>query len=158
MWLAAAAKGLHQMGIGCAVLTETKLTDDRYPKFISGYQVILSKAASPHQGGVVLMWRELEDQGFLVEAMHIVSPNVLTFQLITGDERFLIIGAYISPSDTMGVDDLCAAWAKCPQNCKLLLLGELNFDFWAPRIEQEEIIVDFIDEINFVNLSHKYVQ
>ncbi len=26
--LAAAAKGLRQMGIGCAVLTETKLTDD----------------------------------------------------------------------------------------------------------------------------------
>jgi hypothetical protein len=26
--LAAAAKGLRQMGVGCAVLTETKLTDD----------------------------------------------------------------------------------------------------------------------------------
>jgi hypothetical protein len=26
--LAAAAKGLHQMGVGCCVLTETKLTDD----------------------------------------------------------------------------------------------------------------------------------
>jgi len=31
--LAAAAKGLRQMGVGCAILTETKLTDDRYPKF-----------------------------------------------------------------------------------------------------------------------------
>ncbi len=29
--LAAAAKGLRRMGVGCAVLTETKLTDDRYP-------------------------------------------------------------------------------------------------------------------------------
>jgi hypothetical protein len=26
--LAAVAKGLRQMGVGCAVLTETKLTDD----------------------------------------------------------------------------------------------------------------------------------
>ncbi len=37
--LAAAAKGLHQMGVGCAVLTETKLNDDRYPKFVQGYHV-----------------------------------------------------------------------------------------------------------------------
>jgi hypothetical protein len=64
MGLAAAAKGLRQMGIGCAVLTETKLTNDQYPKFVLGYQVISSKAASPHQGGVALLWRELEDQGF----------------------------------------------------------------------------------------------
>jgi hypothetical protein len=63
MGLVVAAKGLHQMSVGCAVLTETKLTD-RYPKFISGYQVISSKAMSPHQGGVALLWRDSEDQGF----------------------------------------------------------------------------------------------
>ncbi len=129
--LVAAAKGLRQIGVGCGVLTETKLTDDWYPKFVSGYRVILSKAASPHQGGVALLWRELEDQGFLVEAAHIASPNNLTFQLVTGEDRFFVIGAYIPPADTTGVDDLRAAWAKCPPNCKPLLLGDLNFDFWA---------------------------
>jgi hypothetical protein len=86
MGLAAAAKGLRQMGVGCAVLTETKLTDDWYPKFVLGYRVISSKAASPHQGGVALLWRESEDQGFLVEAAHIASPNILTFQLVTGED------------------------------------------------------------------------
>ncbi len=120
--------------------------------------MISSKAASPHQGGVALLWRELEDQGFLVEAAHIASPNILTFQLVTGEDRFFVIGAYISPADTTGVDDLRAAWAKCPSNCKPLLLGDLNFDFWAPQTEQEEIIVDFIDEINLVDVSRKYVQ
>jgi hypothetical protein len=149
--LAAAAKGLHQMGVGCAVLTKTKLTDDRYPKLLSRYQVISSKAVSPHQGGVSLLWRESEDQGFLVEAAHIVSLNVLTFQLMTGKERFFVISAYIPPADTTGVDDLRAAWAKCPQNCKPFLLGDLNFDFWAPRTEREEIIADFIDKINLVD-------
>ena len=156
--LAAAAKGLHQMGIDCMVLTETKITDDRYPKFVSGYQVMSSKAASPHQGGVALIWRESEGQGFLVEAAHIVSPNVPTFQLITGDKLFFVIGAYIPPADTTGVDDLRAAWAKCPPNCKPLLLGDLNFDFQAPRTEREEIIADFIDEINLADMSRKYVQ
>jgi hypothetical protein len=32
--LAAAAKGLCQIGIGCVVLTEIKLADDQYPKFV----------------------------------------------------------------------------------------------------------------------------
>jgi hypothetical protein len=156
--LAVAAKGLRQMGVGCAVLTETKLTNDWYPKFVSGYRVISSKAASPHQGGVALLWRELEDQGFLVEAAHIASPNILTFQLVTGEDRFFVIGAYIPPTDTTGVDDLHAAWAKCPPNCKPLLLGDLNFDFRAPRTEWEEIIADFIDKINLIDASCKYVQ
>ncbi len=31
--LASAAKGLAQMGVGAAVLTEMKITDNRYPKF-----------------------------------------------------------------------------------------------------------------------------
>ena len=35
--LMAAAKGLRQMGAGYAVLTKTKLTDNRYPKIVLGY-------------------------------------------------------------------------------------------------------------------------
>ena len=34
------------------------------------------------------------------------SHNVLTFQLITGGVRFFVMGAYIPPADTTGVDDL----------------------------------------------------
>jgi hypothetical protein len=82
--LAVAAKGLRQMGVGWAVLTETKLTDDRYPRFVQGYHVIASRMTSPQQGGIALLWRESENLGFLIETVSIVSPNVLTFQLIMG--------------------------------------------------------------------------
>jgi hypothetical protein len=54
--LAAVAKGLRQMGVGCTVLTKTKLTDARYPKHIEGYHVIALKATSPQQGGIALLW------------------------------------------------------------------------------------------------------
>jgi hypothetical protein len=47
--LASAAKGLAQMGVDVAVLTETKITDDQYPHLTSGFKVLLSKAASQHQ-------------------------------------------------------------------------------------------------------------
>jgi hypothetical protein len=49
--LASAAKGLAQMGVEAAVLTEMKITDDRYPKFSLGYKIIASKATSHLQGG-----------------------------------------------------------------------------------------------------------
>jgi hypothetical protein len=109
--LAAAAKGLCQMGVGCTVLTEPKLTNDRYPRFVSGYHVIASKATSPHQGGIAVLWKpghcDVE-----VEAVHIASPNTLMFQLVMGGIQFFVMGAYIPLADTTGVDDLCAAWAK----------------------------------------------
>jgi hypothetical protein len=79
-----AAKGLCHLSVGCTVLTETMLTDERYPKLASGYWVISLMAASPQQGGVALLWRA-EHQDFEVEAVNIISPNILTFQLITGE-------------------------------------------------------------------------
>ncbi len=63
------------------------------------------------------------------------------------------MGAYIPPADTTGVDDLRNAWAKCPTNCKPLLLGDLNVNFGYPRSEREEIIVDLLDKINLANMS-----
>jgi hypothetical protein len=90
--------------------------------------VIASKATSPQQGGIALLWTA-GHQDFEVEAVKIASPNVLTFQLVTGGVRFFVIGACIPPADTMGVDDLRAAWATCPSMCKPLLLGDLNIDF-----------------------------
>jgi hypothetical protein len=35
--MAAAAKGLVQMGVRIGILAETKVTDDRYSKSLSGY-------------------------------------------------------------------------------------------------------------------------
>jgi hypothetical protein len=49
--LAPPAKGLRQMGVGCAVLTKTKLTDARYPKHVEGYHVIALKTKVHSRGG-----------------------------------------------------------------------------------------------------------
>ncbi len=125
---------------------------DRYPKTTSGYRVISSKATSPQQGGVALLWEE-GHQDFEVEAVTIVSPNLLTFQLVTGEERYFVMGAYIPPADTTGVDDLWAA-----RHSKPLLLGDFNIDFRNPRTEREEIIADFLDEISVVDTSRMFIQ
>jgi hypothetical protein len=145
------------MGVGCCVLTETKLTDNRYSKTTLGYCVISLKATIPQQGGVALLWEE-GHKDFEVKAVTIVSPNLLTFQLVTGEERYFVMGAYIPPADTTGVDDLRVAWAACPTNCKPLLLGDFNINFRTPRTEREEIIADFLDKINVIETSRKYIQ
>ena len=145
------------MGVGCCVLSETKLTDARYSKLLSGYCVIASRATSPQQGGVALLWQK-NHQDFEVEAIRILTPNLLTFQLVTGEDRFFVMGAYISPTDTTGVDDLRTAWATRPANCKPLLMGDLDIDLRNPRSEREEAIADFLDDINVVDLSRKFVQ
>ena len=81
--LASAAKGLAQMGIGAAILTKMKITDDWYPKLTSGYKVISLKATTNKQGGIALVWKE-GHSSFGVEAARMVTPNLLTFQLVTG--------------------------------------------------------------------------
>ncbi len=45
--------------------------------------MIALEATSPQQGGIALLWTA-GHQYFEVKAVKIVSPNVLTFQLVTG--------------------------------------------------------------------------
>ena len=150
--LVAAAKGLRQMGVGCCVVSETKITNDHYLKFVSGYRVIASKATSPRQGGIALLWEE-DHQEFEVEDVRILSPNLLTFQLVTGGGHFFVMGVYIPPNDTTGVDDLRIAWASCPADCSPLLLGDLNINLHNPQTEREEAIADFVNGINVIDAS-----
>ncbi len=53
--LTSAAKGLAQMGVGLAVVMETKISDVRYTRLASGYKILASKAASHNQGGIALL-------------------------------------------------------------------------------------------------------
>jgi hypothetical protein len=83
--LSSVAKGLAQMGVGLAILTETKVTDNRHPCLASGYKILALKTASHNQGGIALLWKE-NCGDYEVESMCIVMPNLLTFQLVTGNE------------------------------------------------------------------------
>jgi hypothetical protein len=143
------------MGVGLAVVTETKITDVRYTRLASGYKILASKAASHNQGGIALLWKE-NHRGFEVESAKIVTPNLLTFQLVPGNERFYCMGVYLPPTDTMGVEDLRAAWEACPDGCMPLVLGDLNINFGDPRDERDEVIRDLIDDINLVDASRRY--
>ena len=131
------------------------MTHNKYPRYTPGYNVIASKATSHNQGGVALLWKEGDDLPG-VEAACIVMPNLLTFQLITDVERFYVMGIYIPPNDSLGVNDLRAAWNSCPADCVPLILGDLNINFKHPQDYREEAIADLVDEINLVDASWKF--
>jgi hypothetical protein len=85
--MAAAAKGLAQMGVWIGILTKTKVTSNQHLKSNSRYRVLVLKAASPHQGGIGLIWRK-DHNGFEVEAIWPLTLNLMSFQLVTGNERY----------------------------------------------------------------------
>jgi hypothetical protein len=87
----------------------------------------------------------------------VVTTNLLTFQLITGYERFYAMGTYIPPNDTKGVDALRCAWEACPADCIPLVMGDLNIDFGHPRNSLKEDIADLLDKINLLDSSRKFL-
>ena len=101
------------------------------------------------------MWKE-NHPGVEVEAARILMPNLLTFQLVTGNERYYCMGAYIPPNNTMGVEDLQSAWDACPDGCIPIILGDLNIDFRDPHDEREEQIINLLDEINLIDMSRRF--
>jgi hypothetical protein len=54
------------MGVGLAIVMETKIKDARYTCLASGYKILASRAASHNQGGIALLWKE-DHQGFEVD-------------------------------------------------------------------------------------------
>jgi hypothetical protein len=118
--------------------------------------ILLLKAASPHQGGIGLNWREDHD-GFEVEAIRPLTLNLLSFQLVTGSERYYVMGIYIPPNCTMGVDDLRVAWETCPADCIPLVVENLNIRFEDPANDRADAIANLLEEINTTNLSRNFL-
>jgi hypothetical protein len=104
---------------------------------------------------MALVWKE-GHSSFEVEAAPVVTPNLLTFQLVTGYKQFYVMGIYIPLNNTTGVDALRAAWNACPDGCAPIVMGDLNVSFKHPRDGREEAIANLIDKINLVDLSCKF--
>ena len=51
-----------------------------------------------------------------MESAPIVTPSLFTFHLVTDNKQFYLLAFifHIPPTDTMGVEDLWAAWKACP--------------------------------------------
>ena len=144
------------MGVDCGVFLETKLTDDVYTRWSSGYNVLSTRAPSKWQGGISLFWRASET--YEIEEVEMRGPNVLSFQLVSGATRWYIVGCYIPPNDLTTLTHVEQAWQACPRGCLPILLGDLNVNLAAPRDERDETIAEQVDAMALSDMSAHFRQ
>ncbi len=150
-----ALRAMAATGVDCGVFTETKITDDIYTQFSSGYNVFASNAVSVRQGGIALFWRD--NDLYEIEESKICSPNVLSFKLVTGKMRFYVMVAYLPPSDPgIALMHVELAWKECPNGCKLILLGNLNAIILFPRDERQDAITEMCNSMALLSMSDQF--
>jgi hypothetical protein len=108
-----------------------------YSKSADGYKVVATEAKYG-KGGVALFYRDAK--GWSLESTKTFGPNVIRTTLVSGQKRWNIIGAYVSPSETDGSTLECIAQARRTvgnNRWPTILLGDLNVnldDLRADRV------------------------
>ncbi len=144
------------MGVDIGFLVETKLTGGIYTCYSSGYSVLALTATSVRQEGIALFLRG--NNLYKVEETKIWDANVFSLHLMMGAVHFFVVGCYIPPSDLETLTDVDKAWRVCPAGVHPILVGNLNFNFCAPRTEREETIAKQVDAMDLVDMSRHFCQ
>jgi exonuclease III len=107
-------------------LTKTKLISDPYPTKAHGYNVIATQAKSHHQGRGALLY-QATNKCFTLEVTCTFGPNVIQTTLVSGNQRWTMIGTYIPQSEinnsTINYIQLAT---RHEHNHKIILHGDLN--------------------------------
>ena len=111
--------------------TGEKLTNGAYTREASGFRVIETEALSAHCSGISIFYREAEH--FSIKYLCLHGPNVINFQLVTGRRRWHVVGYYISPSDTLTIEDIAAAIWGQPYRAGILVYRNLNTNLADPE-------------------------
>ena len=93
-----------------------------------------------------------------VEETRKCGPNVITFELVTAEDRVYVVGCYIPPSDHDMLERVHLTWADCPTGCIPMLLGDLNVNFELPRDEKYEEIVENCEFRGLTDMSQHFAQ
>jgi exonuclease III len=123
--LEAALRACEQMRIDVGVLTETRLSTDRYTRSAYGYTVFATQTAHTNQGGIALIFTN--SLYFQVEAQQKHGPNIISCILVTGTKKYPIIGTYIPPHDTTTLYYIAQACERFTGQ-SIILLGDINID------------------------------
>ena len=152
-----ACRALRFLGVDLAVLTEAKLTDEKYPHSSWGYRVFATKARGPSEGGIALVWDD-NHAGFEVEEVKERHPNVLSFELVTGNARFYVVGCYIPPSSLESLEPVRRALEDAPadERVRTMVWGDLNVSLDIPISERDEAVADVVDGEDLIDVSRHF--
>ena len=111
--LESALSGVSQVNMDLVIFQETKVTDRIYTRGSDGYIVVTTDASSQHCGGVAVF--HCPPPHFPVEAVQQFGPNVVSFQLATGERQWYIVGCYLDPNNTSTIESVVAALKERPR-------------------------------------------
>ena len=152
--LETALRALGVVGVDIGFLQETKLTDGIYTRFSSEYHVLATDAASRTQGGVALVYRD--SPYWQVESAIFHGPNVISAEIVSGNKRYGIVGAYVPPKDSTTSVHISAALDRFPRRRDLILVGDLNIDLDSPESERDMEIAQLLADFSLRDMHHHF--
>ena len=152
-----ALRSLFKMEIDVAILTETKLTDDRFSHYDHGFEVFASKARSAQQGGVALAFRQ-NSRKWHIEGVKFHSPNVVTAEVVTGVKRWLLVGSYIAPSETSQETITTIQKISDTTQLDIIWLGDFNTNLDQVKDARQAEISASVANVSLFDLSKHFVQ
>ena len=90
-----------------------------------------TEATSAHRGGVSIFYHKAEH--FAIEELHLHGPNIISFQMVTGRQRWHVVRCYISPSNASAIEDVSVAMRDVPFGADLMVAGNLNYNLAEPE-------------------------
>jgi exonuclease III len=154
--LEAALRACEQMRIHFAVLTETKLSTDRYTRSAYGYTVFATKTNHINQGGIAVIFTN-NSLYFQVKSQQRHGPNVISCILRTGRLQHPIIGAYIPPGTTTlsYISDASQRFQGQP----IILMGDINVDLRTTTPDNRDAeIMALLSTLGLEDMSMHFIQ
>jgi len=153
-----ALRAMKDLNTDIAILTEAKLTGDRHARMGHGFHVFATNASSPSKGGIVLAWRAGQ-QHWTLEGMRAVSANTISATLVTGNQRWLLLGTYLTPNEPPDdeLDRIETEFRRHP-HLPVILLGDLNADIDDATDERSIAIATTLQHLGTIDVLPRFHQ
>jgi len=153
-----ALRAMDDIKTDIALLTETKLCRGRHTRKGFGYTVMATDAPSHSKGGVALAWRTTANHWSL-EGVRPLSPNSISATLVSGTQRWLLLGTYLTPnaSPDAELDILAAEYRRNPR-LPVILVGDLNADIDNMEDERSITIATATAQLGTTDIFHLFPQ
>ena len=96
--LESALRGIPQANLDLGIFQDTKLKGGFYTRGSAGYNAVATDVPIRHHVRVAVFYRTSPE--YAVEDIQQFGPNVIGFQMETGERRWYIIRCYLAPNDT----------------------------------------------------------
>ncbi len=151
-------RAMSNINTDIALLTETKLCDDRYACTGHGFSVVATQVPTTQQGGVALVWRTTAVH-WILEGVRTVTANVISATLVSGNQRWLLIGAYLAPSCDPD-NELTAIETEYRRHPRLpmILLGNFNADLDKDNCDRAIAVATTAQHLGVEDSFHKHIQ